>query len=120
MQVRQDGAADIAGQVRRLADDVAGAGDQRLGGLDGDLVAGPVRVGARDGGDGVGDRDPQRLAAGEQGPDLLLQPGRVARAQDPAAQQGVPQGQVGDLVLPPLVIQPDQRPGGIGAVVQQG
>ena len=33
VQVRQDGAADIAGQVGHAGGDVAGAGDQYLGGL---------------------------------------------------------------------------------------
>src|ERR1019366_3664311 len=64
VQAGQDGAADVAGQVRGGGEDAAGAGDRELGGFDGDLVAGPVGVGARHGGDGVGDRDPQCLVDG--------------------------------------------------------
>src|ERR1019366_1397495 len=99
VQAFKHGAADVAGEVTGTGDDIAGAYDQRLGGFDGDLVAGAVGAGARDGGDGVGDREPQRLAAGQQRPHLLLQPGRVARAEHLAVQQGVAQGQVGGLVL---------------------
>src|SRR5713101_8456181 len=73
VQAGQDGPADVPGQVARAVQDVAGAGDQGLGCFDGDLVAGPVGVGARDGGHGVGDRDPQRLVEGQQRPHLLLQ-----------------------------------------------
>src|SRR5216684_2317811 len=72
VQAGQDGPADVPGQVARAVQDVAGAGDQGLGCFDGDLVAGPVGVGARDGGHGVGDRDPQRLVEGQQRPDLWL------------------------------------------------
>jgi hypothetical protein len=61
VQIRQDGAADAADQVRRAGDDVADLGDGGLGSLDGDLVAGPVRVGARDGLHGVGDGDPSQM-----------------------------------------------------------
>src|SRR5712692_10016346 len=50
VQAGQDGPADVPGQVARAVQDVAGAGDQGLGCFDGDLVAGPVGVGARDGG----------------------------------------------------------------------
>ena len=59
--------------------------DERLGGgLPGGGEAGPVGIGAGDGLDG-GDHGPaQRLAAGQQRPEFLFQPGRVARAQHPA------------------------------------
>src|ERR1035441_4163864 len=50
----EDAAADLSGEVRGGGEDAAGAGDRELGGFDGDLVAGPVGVGARHGGDGVG------------------------------------------------------------------
>src|ERR1035437_8950242 len=46
VQAGQDGAADLSGQVRGGGEDAAGAGDRELGGFDGDLVAGPVGVGA--------------------------------------------------------------------------
>ena len=95
VEVRQDRAADIAGEVAVRPRDVAGAGDQILGSLDGDLVAGAVGVGARHGLYGVGDGRPQRLVQRQQRPHLLFQPGRVAGARHPAVQQGVPQRQVG-------------------------
>lgn len=117
VQVGQDGAADVAGQVGRFGEDSAGAGDESLGGLHGDLVAG--RVGARGGVHGVADGDVQRLVESEQCLHLLLESYRVARAQDPPAEQGMPQGEVGDLVFPPLVIEGDQRLGGPGAVIGQ-
>lgn len=117
VQVGQDGAADVAGQVGRFGEDSAGSGDESLGGLHGDLVAG--RVGARGGVHGVADGDAQRLVESEQCPHLLLESYRVARAQDPPAEQGMPQGEVGDLVFPPLVIEGDQRLGGPGAVIGQ-
>ncbi|GEM_PF-2334236 len=66
MQVRQDCAADVACQVGRAGDYVSGASDHCLGGLDSDLEAGPVRVGARGGLHRVGDGDPQCLVQGEQ------------------------------------------------------
>jgi hypothetical protein len=49
--------------------------------------------------DGVGDRGPQRLVQGQQRPRLLLDAGRIPRAQDAALEQGVPQREIGDLVL---------------------
>jgi hypothetical protein len=73
VQAREDGAADVTGQVGGAGDDTAGLGDHGLGGLDGGLVAGPAGVGARDGGDGVGDDDPQRLVEGQQRPHLLAE-----------------------------------------------
>jgi len=120
VEVRQDGAADVAGQVTGGTGDVPGGGDQVLGGLDGDLIAGPVGVGAGHGLDGIGDRGPQRLVDGQQRPHLLLDAGGIPRAQHPALQQGVAQREVGDLVLPSFVIQRHQRARRVGAVVQQG
>jgi hypothetical protein len=95
----QDGAADVAAQVVLAAGDVRGGGQEVLRGLDRDLPAGTVGVGARDGLDGVGDCGAQCLVNGQQRPCLLLDPGRVAGAQDPALEQGVAQREVGDLVL---------------------
>src|ERR1039458_7255183 len=46
VEVRQDGTADVAGQVAVWPGDAGGGGDEVPGGLDGDLVAGPVGVGA--------------------------------------------------------------------------
>jgi hypothetical protein len=99
VQAGQDGAADLAGQVRGGGKDAAGAGDRELRGFDGDLVAGPVGVGTRDGLHGVGDRDPQCLIQRQQCPHLLLDALRVTRAQYPAFEQGVPQREIGDLVF---------------------
>jgi hypothetical protein len=100
VEAGEDGAADAAGQVVVGAGDVAGGDDEVLGGVDGGLVAGPVGVGPGGRGlDGVGDGDAQCLVEGEQGPGFLFQAGRVARSQDPALEQGVPQREEGDLVL---------------------
>jgi hypothetical protein len=90
VETGEDGAADAAGQVAVGVGDVAGGGDEVLGGVDGGLVAGPVGVGPGDGLDGVGDGDAQRLVEGEQCPGFLLQAGGVCGAQDPALEQGVP------------------------------
>jgi hypothetical protein len=43
VQARQDGAADVAGQVAGGTGDTAGGGDEVLRGLHGDLVARPGR-----------------------------------------------------------------------------
>jgi hypothetical protein len=99
VQSGQDRAADVAGQVAGLAGDVAGTGDQDLGGFGGYLVAGTVGVGAWHGRDGVGDGDPQRLVEREECPYLLFQACRVAGAQYPALEQRVPQREVSDLML---------------------
>src|SRR5690348_14675883 len=96
-QAGQDGAADDAG-VRGGGADALGGGELVDGGLLGGGEAGPVRVGARGGG-GVGHGHAQQLAEG---------------------QQGVAQGVVGGLDLPPLVVEPDQAGGGEAAVIQQG
>jgi hypothetical protein len=53
VQAREDGTADVAGQVPAGIGDVHGGGDEVLGGFDGDLPSGPVRVGAGHGLDGV-------------------------------------------------------------------
>lgn len=88
VEVGQHGPADVTGQVG--AGGGGGGGDEVLRGGDGELVAGPVGVCAGDGGDRVGDRDPQCLADGEQRSPFLVKTGRVARAQHPSPQQGVP------------------------------
>jgi hypothetical protein len=46
VQAREDDAADVACQVAGGIGDAGSGGDEVLGGLDGDLVAGPVGVGA--------------------------------------------------------------------------
>jgi len=99
VQPGQDCAADVAGQVGAGTGDVAGGGDEVLGGVDGGLVTGPVWVGAGDGGDGVGDRGAERLVEGQERPGFLLQAGRALGAQDAALEQGVAEREVGDLVL---------------------
>ena len=103
MQAREDGAADVAGQVPAGVGDVLRGGEEVLGGLDGDLPAGPVGVGAGRGLDRVGDRGPQRLVEGQQRPRLLLDADGIPRAQDAALEQGVAQREVGDLNQPPLM-----------------
>ena len=103
VEVRQDGAADVAGQVAVWPGDAGGGGDEVLRGLDGGLVAGPVRVGAGHGLDGVSDGGVQRLVEGQQCPCFLLDAGGVAGTQDPAVPQGVAQREVGDLNRPPLM-----------------
>ncbi len=109
VQAGQDRTADVAGQAAGFAGDVAGAGDQGLGGFGGDLVAGPVGVGVRHGLDGVGDGDPQCLIQRQQRPHLLFQASLFASAQHPALEQGVPQREVGNLVFPALIVERDQR-----------
>ena len=96
VEAGEDGAADAAGQVAVGVGDVAGGGDQVLGGIDGGLVAGPVGVGPGDGLDCVGDRGPQCLVEGEEGPGFLPQAAGVAGAQDAALQEGVAEREVGD------------------------
>ena len=116
-QVGQHGAADVAGEVDAVGDDVLAAHQEVLGGGQGGGEAGPVRVGARDGLHG-GDHGPtQALVEGQQGPQLLFEAGWVGRAQHPALEQGVPQREVGQFVFPPLVIQLDQRSRGVAAVI---
>src|ERR1035438_9297838 len=88
VEAGEDSAADVAGQVAVWPGDAGGGGDEVPGGLDGDLVAGPVRVGAGDGLDGVGDRGAQRLVNGQQRPCFLLDPGGVPGAQYPALERG--------------------------------
>ena len=95
----QDGPADRAGQVgRAVRADPGGGGELVFGGFHRGGEAGPVRVGARPGLDGGDHGHAQQLIKGEQGPGLLLQAGPVTRAQDMAAEQGVPQGEVGGLI----------------------
>ena len=107
----QDGAADDAGQVGGRGADPCGGGELVAGGFQGGGEAGPVGVGAGPGLDGVDHGHAQQLVEGQQRPQFLLHAGLVARAQDAAVQQGVPQGQEGGLDLPPLVVEPDQRVG---------
>jgi hypothetical protein len=57
VQTGQHGAGDVADQAGCPGDDITRASDQVRGGLDGDLVTGPVGVDARHGGNGVGDGD---------------------------------------------------------------
>jgi hypothetical protein len=86
-QAAQDPPADTAGQVDDSAGDDAGALDEQVaGGVQGDGEAGAVRVGAAGGLDRVSDGDPQDLVAGQQGVDLLGDPGRGPGTQYPAAQ----------------------------------
>jgi len=99
VEAGQDRAADVAGQVAVGVGDVAGGGGEVLGGIDGGLVAGPVGVGPGGGLDGVGDRGPQCLVEGEEGPGFLPQAVGVAGAQDAALEEGVAEREVGDLVL---------------------
>ena len=108
----QDGAADDAGQVgRAVRADAGGGGELVAGGFQGGGEAGPVGVGAGPGLDGGDHGHAQQLVEGQQGPQFLFHAGPVARAQHAAVQQGVPQGEVGGLDLPPLVVEPDQRGG---------
>ncbi len=75
----QDGAADGAGQVgRAVRADALGGGELVFGGFHRGGEAGPVRVGARAGLDGVHHGHPQQLVEDEQGPGLLFQAGPVA------------------------------------------
>jgi hypothetical protein len=76
-----------AGQVDDSAgDDAGGLDEQVAGGVQGDGEAGAVRVDAAFGLNRVSDGDPQDLVAGQQGVDLLGDPGRGPGTQYPAAQ----------------------------------
>ena len=119
VQAVEDGPADVAGGVG-VVGDVGGLGEPVAGGVQGGGEAGAVRVGAGTGFDRGDHGAPQRLIGGEQRPDLLLHACGVGGAQHPSLAEGVPQRQVGDLVFPAVVIQPDQRTGGIAAGVDQG
>ena len=73
--------------------------------LQGDGEAGPVGVDAGLGVGGVGHGGAQELVGDQQGVDLLVDAGRGAGAQDPAAQDAGLQFQVGGLDLPSLVVE---------------
>jgi hypothetical protein len=82
----EDGAADGADQVDEgVGEDVRGQGDLVAGGLQGEGEAGAVGIDAGGAG-GVSDRDADGLICGEQGVDLLGDPGRGAGAQDSATE----------------------------------
>ena len=96
--------ADSAGQVNDGSCDDAGClCDLLAGGVPGDGEAGPVGLGAGPGGRGVGDGGAQDLVGDQQGVDLLGGPRGGAGAQDPPAQDGGFQFQVGSLNRPPLM-----------------
>ena len=114
----QDGLADTAGGLAAGKD--VGAGQGVDGGVQGDGEAGAVGVGAGDGLGGECHLAADGLVEGEQGPDFLVQPGGIARAQDPAVQQGVAQREVGDLVFPALVVEAEQRGGRVAVVIGEG
>ena len=78
----------------------------------GDGEAGPVGIGAGPGAGGVGHGGAQQLVGDQQGVDLLLDAVGGAGAQDPAAQDGGLEFQVGGFDLPPLVIEADESAAG--------
>jgi hypothetical protein len=80
-----------------VAGDALGGDELVAGGFQGAGEAGPVRVGAGPGFDGVGHAHPQQLVDGQQRPQLLLSAGPVTGAQHVPAEQGVAQREVGDL-----------------------
>src|SRR6185437_14815410 len=114
----QDGLAGTAGGLAAGKD--VGAGQGVDGGVQGDGEAGAVGVGAGDGLGGECHLAADGLVEGEQGPDFLVQPGGVLRAQDPAVQQGVAQREVGDLVFPAFVVEAEQRGGRVAVVIGEG
>jgi len=101
-------AADGADEVDDGVGDDAGGFDELVaGGVEGDGEAAPVGIDVGPADRGVGDRDAQRLVGDEQGVDLLLDPGRGAGAQDPAAEDGLFEFQEGGLDPSPVVVEPD-------------
>jgi len=103
-----------------VGQDAAGRGEAVAGGLQGGGEAGPVGIGAGAGLHRLDHGYAQQLVGGQQSPDLLFQAGPVLRAQHVTGQQGVSQGEVGGLDLPPLVVEPDEVRGRVLAVVEQG
>ena len=69
---------------------------------------------------GVGDGGAQRLVGDQQGVDLLVDAGGGAGAQDPAAEDGGLELEVGGLDLPALVVEDGQVAGGVAGGVGQG
>ena len=117
----QDEPADGPGQVGDGAgEDAGGEDDLVAGGVQGDGEAGPVGVGARDGAGGVGDRGAQHLVGDQQGVDLLVDAVGGAGAQDPAAEDGGLELEVGGLDLPALAVENGDLAGGVAGRVEQG
>jgi hypothetical protein len=97
-QAGEHAPANVADQVDDGAgDDAGGLDEQVAGGVQGDGEAAAVGVDAAFGLNRVSDGDPQDLVTGQQGVDLLGDPGGGAGAQDPAAEQAGFQFQVGSL-----------------------
>src|SRR6266702_7686712 len=110
----QDEPADLAGQVGGGAgEDAGGEDDLVAGGVQGDGEAGAVGVGAGDGAGGVGDGGAQYLVGDQQGVDLLVDAGGGAGAQDPAAEDGGLELEVGGLDLPALAVKNGDLGGGV-------
>jgi len=116
-QAGQDGPADGPCQVDGGAGgDARGQDDLVAGGVQGDREAGPVGVGARESGGGVGDGGAQGLVGDEQGPDLLLDAVGCAGAQDAAAEDGGLELEVAGLYFPALPVEDYDFPGRVAKV----
>ena len=99
----QDEPADFPGQAGEGEDAGGGEDDLIAGGVQGDGEAGPVGVGTGEGAGGVGDGGAQYLVGDQQGVDFLVDAAGGAGAQDPAAEDGRLELEVGGLNRPPLI-----------------
>ena len=105
---------------RQLAGEDAGGEDNLVaGGVQGDGEAGAVGVGARDGAGGVGDGGAQHLVGDQQGAGLLVDAAGGAGAQDPAAEDGGLELEVGALDLPALAVKNGDLGGGVAGRVER-
>ena len=102
------------------ASDAGGEDDLVAGGVQGDGEAGAVGVGAGDGAGGVGDGGAQHLVGDQQGVDLLVDAAGGAGAQDPAAEDGGLELEVGGLDLPALVVEDGELAGRVAGRVEAG
>src|SRR5215218_5819408 len=102
-----------------LLEDPLSTYQQVTGGLKSDGEAASVGIGARLGLRSLDHGAAQELVESEQGPHLLLDAGRVVRAQDASVQDGVAQGVIGALVFPALMIEAHEVAGGIAAGIQE-